>query len=383
VLGPVAAHAAAGTAPNGDGTETARAMAELLAAVERLDHGFSAPQWQLASQQDLAEARRMLLHTLLHALQTWLEADPARPFFTPFVDSHKKLLVDNPDARYFSAAIDDRHRYRIRGNLAGATYTSFTVELGIDNQSGGLGSALNDTQFRADANGDYEIVLSRDKVPGNWMPLPVGASSITTRHYYELENSINNQPLHHIPLAIENLDRVPPRSAPDDAAMAAGIRRVTAFVTGNVTPMSNDRSPPWVSRLPNRFAPPQTDPDNQAIGFAAKDNVYAMAPFLLEPDQALLIRGRFPRARYAGVLLHNRFMQTFDYETRSISRNRKQTVLEPDGSFRMVVAHRDPGVPNWLDTEGRRFGMMFWRFLLPEEPLKPLVTEVVPVDSLA
>jgi len=29
---------------------------------------------------------------------------------------------------------------------------------------------------------------------------------------------------------------------------------------------------------------------------------------------------------------------------RSVSLNRAQTTLEPDGSFRMVIAHRDPGV---------------------------------------
>jgi hypothetical protein len=48
----------------------------------------------------------------------------------------------------------------------------------------------------------------------------------------------------------------------------------------------------------------------------------------------------------------------------------------------MVVAHRDPGVPNWLDAAGQRTGMIFWRFLLPEESPPPIEAEVVPVDSL-
>ena len=63
--------------------------------------------------------------------------------------------------------------------------------------------------------------------------------------------------------------------------------------------------------------------------------------------------------------------------------NRKQTKLEPDGSFRMVIAHRDPGVSNWLDTEGRPFGMVFWRFFLPEGPIETPRAEVVPVDTVA
>ena len=53
-----------------------------------------------------------------------------------------------------------------------------------------------------------------------------------------------------------------------------------------------------------------------------------------------------------------------------------------DGSFRIVIAHRDPGVPNWLDTEGRPFGLVFWRYFLPTGPIETPQAEVVPVDSL-
>ena len=48
----------------------------------------------------------------------------------------------------------------------------------------------------------------------------------------------------------------------------------------------------------------------------------------------------------------------------------------------MVLAHRDPGVPNWLDTEGRPFGMVYWRFLLPEGEIETPRAEVVELASL-
>ena len=70
-------------------------------------------------------------------------------------------------------------------------------------------------------------------------------------------------------------------------------------------------------------------------------------------------------------------MQTLDYETRTISLNRAQAVQDAEGNFEIVVAHRDPGRPNWLDTEGRPYGLMFWRFQLPEEDIQPLETEVI------
>ena len=117
-------------AQNKADSAAAQALAELQQALDELEIAFASPAWKLRTPQDFAEARRVMLHTLMHGLECWLEADPARPFFTPFTDQHKKLLGDNPDARYYSAVIDDQHSYRIRGNLAGATYTSFTLELG-------------------------------------------------------------------------------------------------------------------------------------------------------------------------------------------------------------------------------------------------------------
>ena len=358
-------------------SQAAQALAELQQALDKLEAAFASPEWRLRTPQDFAEARRVLLHALLHGIQSWLEADPARPFFTLFIDQHKKLLGDNPDARYYSAVISDQHSYRIRGNIAGATYTSFTIELGAGTDGDGIGSTLNDTEFKADANGDYEIILSADQAEGNWMPLPTGATSLTTRHYYERKDCINNDRMHHIPLDIQNLEAVPPRPSPNDTEIAAGIRRVTTFVQGNVITMNRDNSPPWVSQTPNQFIPPKKDDTHEAITYAARDNVYSMAPFVLGPDQALLIRGRFPKCRFSNVVLFNRFLQTFNYEERSVSLNRSQTVLNDDGSFEMILAHRDPGRPNWLYTEGRPYGIMFWRFQLPEGDIAPLETELI------
>lgn len=369
--------AVAGVAGDKPSSEAAAALQQLQQALDELEVAFSSPGWKLRTPQDFAEARRVMLHVLMHGLECWMEADPDRPFFTPFINQHKKMLGDNPDARYYSAVIDDQHSYRIRGNLAGATYTSFTLELGAGTDGDGIGSTLNDTQFKADNNGDYEIILSAEKADGNWLPMSPGATSLTTRHYYERKICINNDRLHHIPLDIQNLQAVPPRPAPDDASVAAGIRRVTGFVKGNVITMNAQNSPPWVSRVPNQFVPPKKDDTHDSITYAARDNVYSMAPLVLAPDQALLIRGRFPDCRFANVVLFNRFLQTLNYEERNISLNRAQTVLTSDGGFEMIVAHRDTGRPNWLDTEGRPYGIMFWRFQLPSGEIAPLETEVI------
>jgi hypothetical protein len=39
-------------------------------------------------------------------------------------------------------------------------------------------------------------------------------------------------------------------------------------------------------------------------------------------------------------------------------------------------------VAHWLATEGRAFGMVFWRFMLPEGPIDTPTAEVVPLDAV-
>jgi hypothetical protein len=107
-----------------------------------------------------------------------------------------------------------------------------------------------------------------------------------------------------------------------------------------------------------------------------------MAPYLLAPDEALVMAARWPACRFANVSLWNRYLQTYDYAHRPAGRNRANTALEPDGSFRIVIAHQDPGVPNWIDTEGRGFGMVFWRYFMPEGDIETPKASVVKLADL-
>ena len=78
----------------------------------------------------------------------------------------------------------------------------------------------------------------------------------------------------------------------------------------------------------------------------------------------------------------NRYQQGADYRYRSCSLNRKQMRLRPDGSFVFVVAHRDPGTLNWIDTEGHVVGTLYWRFLLPEGEIEQPRCRVVPLADV-
>jgi hypothetical protein len=63
-----------------------------------------------------------------------------------------------------------------------------------------------------------------------------------------------------------------------------------------------------------------------------------------------------------------------------------QSELDEDGVIRVVVAHRDPGIRNWLDTTGHREGFLTPRWAYSETPSSDDWPEIscvkVPFDEL-
>lgn len=364
-----------------------QAFDELLDLLREVADSHFTAQRGVIEEVTAAESPRFLLHLLAAATEHHLEGDPARPAFTRVVSPQRKILGDNPDAIYHWSRIDGGRAYRIRGNLAGACYTSFTVH-GRDPAGGSMERVIadvNDAAFAVSPAGDYEIVLAADPRPGNWLRLEPDATSILTRHYFERERSVQADPDVHVPLRIDPLDDPGPAPPWSDAAMAARLRAVAAHVRGNTLgmPAPADAPPyPFVSRIPNELPVPASFGASGAATLGAVDIWYAMAPYLLGPDDALVMEGRLPACRFANVMLWNMHMQTLEYRHRRTSLNRAQMATSPDGRFRVVVAQRDPGVPNWLDAEGHGLGTVFWRFVLPEGAPPPIVSRVVRLDDL-
>ena len=108
-------------------------------------------------------------------------------------------------------------------------------------------------------------------------------------------------------LTLQVLDRAAPPPPPDDAGVAAGIRRAAEFIrsrTVGMPPMSETAgSVPFLSLVPNEFPKPVVPGD---MGLAAIHAAYSMAPWLLGPDQALVVtvrarRDGWPVCRYLDI----------------------------------------------------------------------------------
>src|SRR5262245_5573283 len=388
-LAAAAAEAALPAPADALGGGSGRAFRVLLELVGDAERRALCSEWGVRTPQDVVDGHRLLLHLVSASTDLYFEADPERPHFVPMVSPIRKFLGDNPDALYYLAPLRADRAYRIRGNVAGAVYTSFTFQTGDDSGvAGAIFATRNDHEFAVARDGSYEIRVAPDASGPNSVRLDPGAVSVTTRHYFENEVSAQNDPTLRIPISIEPLVDPGPPAPLDDAETARRIRLAAAFVrqaTLAMPPRDPKQQPAWVSTVPNQLGEPSAagrgEGDKTAWG--AVDNSYSMGPYLLRPDEALVMEGRLPRCTFANVVLWNRWMMSYEYRSRQVSLNRRQMTLGPDASYRIVLAARDPGVPNWLETEGRSFGTIFWRFLEPEDAPERPRTKVVPIASLA
>ena len=74
------------------------------------------------------------------------------------------------------------------------------------------------------------------------------------------------------------------------------------------------------------------------------------------------------------------FWRSLEWVHRQSSLNGFTARLDGDGKFRAVIASQDPGVPNWLDTVGRKTGMIYGRWTNSTSDVAPTVTKVKVTD---
>ncbi len=344
------------------------AFRELLDLLRDVDATFLAGPRAAADDLGVTEGYRHLTHVLSYALDLYLEGDPERPAFTPLASPTRKMLGDNVDSRYHFAPLRGDRAYRVHGVRGDERYLAFCVYGGKPDGEWSERVVANvsqrDLTFTPD--GRFALLLAPSRpagVAGDWLRIDPDAVCVIARQYFADPRA--GRPAR---FAIEALDPVPSPPPLDDASLARRLRAVATFVRETTAIVPLPALPPNVIGPPMPWSP-------HVPGWGTPDNIYALGAFSLAPDEALVITGRSPRCTYWGVQVWNHYMQSLDYRYHRVSINDAQAVLEPDGSFSVVVAHRDPGVPNWIGTAGHREGLVFCRWLQAEEaPEQPAST---------
>jgi len=348
--------------------ETEAVFAELLGELgvqhRRLVEQLSGP----GDEQTLLEAHRWLLSILQVATDTQVWADTANPRFVEIVGPYKKWGGDNADAFYCFAPVDPARTYRVEVRPGDAVYLSLTVYGGPDDghYSERIVGSLNSRQAPPGADGTIRMVLSPDD-PGTgvaWIALEPDAVAIVTRDYLADPRGDTRAEW-----AITATD--PPTSfVEDDASVARRFRAALTWVRDQAAMV------PLAMGEPNAIDPPYPVPTT-TFGWAAGDAAYAMGTYDLREDQALVLSGRSPECAFWNLCLWNPFLHTYNYDYERVTINGTQVQYEADGSWKIVIAPRDPGHPNWVSTAGHHRGWVWFRWFLPDETPERPRSEVV------
>jgi len=329
-----------------------------------------------ANAFDRAEGYRYLSRLVRLALEKFVEYDdPQRPRFYALSREDAKIGADNPDCRYRNCRLDGSLEYRIRGRRGTSAY------LGIGSYFGSYGSPepsgcsgfLDAAELRTGPDGSFEILASAQPRPGNWLPMQPRTSSLIVREFFlDRATEVSAE------LEIECLGASGPPAPLDPAGLDRALQASAVFVKGTA-----DLFTSWAERFsehPNELNAP---PDSQrGPAHKAANQVFYHGYWRLAPDEALVISATPPECRYWNFQLNNYWMESLDYRYHRVTVNKHSAVLEPDGSFRIVVAARAPGFGNWIDTAGHAQGTMGLRWNAAIDPPRP-ACRVVPLSDLA
>lgn len=362
----------------------AAALDDLIAALTEIRDGYALDAARWAEPLEQVEAFRYVGQMLAAMSGMYWEAQPEHPRFVSIVDPGRKLQGDNPDAIYHYARVDGHRAYRVTGRIDKECYTSFTLHGPAEDggMAGPLRGDINDRDLTIGADGSYSLTISADQADaegGDWIKLEDDTIAVIVRGYFELPVSAQNDSSVHVDIDIECLDvETPPPALTDDfiaERMREGIAFLRQVTTGQT--FGGPSGVPFVSDVANVIPKPFSFRDSGMPVPGAADIHYAMCRWDLGPDEAMVMRGTIPNGVFVNVMLWNAHMQTLEYRGRQSSLNGSQIQLEADGTFEIWVSAKDPGHPNWLDTDSHGRGSVFWRFLLPEEDPEQPTSEVV------
>ncbi len=333
-----------------------------------------------------AEFQRYLLRFFGAGIASCVEhADPLHPELARMMDLNMRWGLDSPDHLYLFATIRGDLEYVISGDPGSANLLDVQVNaghyaLGSVGAVRTIGSLAGDDLVRA-PDGSVAIHLGGAPRPNNWLPLAPDARFVQLRQVFadwERERPAE--------LVIERVggDVMRPRLRTDELAERLELLRSWLREGGALW---RDMSKVMLALPPNALRIPPLD--RSAAHSGLRGQAYGLGSFRCGPEEAVLMELRPPKCRHWSVSLATWWWEAIDFTSRQTSLNGAQARLDSDGVFRAVIAHRDPGVPNWLDTAGHQRGTLIARFVWPETSPEPVfrvvkweeLPAVLPVDA--
>jgi len=310
---------------------------------------------------DQAEGLRYLSRLTRTALNLMVDCSDADfPRLFSLTDDQIKIGADNPDNLYQQAVISAERTYRIRGRVNSVPYLSFGTKANRYATDGTMMSTgeIELSQLALDAEGQFEITVSRERQPGNWLPMAPDSSLLIVRQTFDDKRTQVPAELH--------LERIGAGPSTPALLNPETIRRqllgTAQWVRGTANTFATWSE--WFKSQPN-----QIYAGDQAVFQRAGGDPkiwYGHAYYDLAPGQAWVLEVMPPRCRMWNFQLDNWWMESLDHVHQKIWVNSHQAKYEPDGRIVVVCADEDPGFGNWVDLAGHRQGTALWRWIEAE-----------------
>lgn len=326
-----------------------------------------------------AEGYRYLTRLVRASLEAFLEyADPAFPELRRMVHETVKMGADNPDNYYENAKISGAYEYKISGKRNTVHYLGFFTQMGDYGKTGGLepSGALEAQNMHIEKDGSFEIIVSCQKPANgkNWLPMQPESSMLMVRQTF-LDRA--NEKI--ADLKIENISQAtfaPAQLTPK--MMDESLTGASAFVAGASFIFSK-----WANGFQKHSNQlPLFDPAISNAAGGVNNIAYYHSHWQLAEDEVLIIEAMPPKCTHWNFQLNNYWMESLDYRYFQVHVNKHSAKYLPDGSVRIVVAHEDPGVENWIRTVGHRNGTMCFRWVDADVAVEPK-TRVVKIGEIS
>lgn len=267
--------------------------------------------------------------------------------------------MDNPDNIYRHVIIDHESSYEIRVRNRGVPpvqyhYAIFDSYTGEDTtQTSDLldqpMTALLDTAIVVGEDGSYTITVDSEPANGrsNHMQSAPGAKVFMIRH------TLTDWARQSTPaIEVERVGGPEPKAPRTLAEMAVQAASLFETAAGILFRFKNNY---YASMTANVISEPWL----RGGGFASS----AHGRFELGEGEALVVTLDPLGARALGFCAGDPWMVSCEHVRATGSLNDQQAESNADGSFTFIVGPRDPGVLNWVDSDGLHDGTLLLRWL--------------------
>lgn len=327
-------------------------VAELLTSADDAAREIGYPD------EPLREAyHRQVLMLMAQAYVQVFATSAENPDWVPHTGPLFPWGAPNHDTIYGFAPIDADGIYRVSGTQGTESVASLMFRKGGANTGQMHGATLGEidvNSIETAADRRFSLLISAQRPTddaGLWYAIPPGTTGLIARHVTEEPDQRDG---------VWSLERLDGRGRGSAYAtdFRARMRAMSGFVRG-----LNE----FLLRLIKKL---RDDGYTNAFlgerfvgngGIAAQ--MYYQGLFEFDADEALILESEMPQnVHYWSVQLVDPFYSAIDFIFHSAAYNGRQCWIGEDGKARFIVASRDPGVPNWLDSAGWRRGGMFWRW---------------------